>query len=60
LLEEMRFACEEAPKIFGVKTISLSEAWSLFGDEIEKEWLGHYSKVGLIIAKKGNVPAYRR
>jgi len=56
----MRFACEEAPKIFGVKTISLSEAWSLFGDEIEKEWLGHYSKVGLIIAKKGNVPAYRR
>ena len=23
--EEMRFACEEAPKIFGVKTISFSE-----------------------------------
>ena len=55
--EEMRFACEEAPKIFGVKTVSFSEAWSLFGDEIEKERLGHYSRVVLMIAKKGKMPA---
>jgi ubiquinone/menaquinone biosynthesis C-methylase UbiE len=50
--EEIRFACEEAPKIFGVKTISFEEAWSIFGDEIEREGLGHYSRVVLMIAKK--------
>lgn len=50
--EEIRFACENVPKIYEVKTPSFEEVWSRFGTKIEEHGLGHYSKVVLFIAQK--------
>jgi cyclopropane fatty-acyl-phospholipid synthase-like methyltransferase len=50
--EEIRFACENVPRIYGVKTPSFEEAWSRFGTKIEEHGLGHYSRVVLFIAQK--------
>ncbi len=49
---EIRFACENAPKIYGVKTRSFQEVWSKFGKEIELNGCGHLAKVKLMIAHK--------
>jgi ubiquinone/menaquinone biosynthesis C-methylase UbiE len=50
---EIRFACDYAPKIYGVNTPSYEEIWARFGQDIEKHGLGHYSKVVLMIAQRG-------
>ncbi len=49
---EIRFACENVPKIYGINTRSLDEVWTQHGTEIEENGLGHYSKVVLMIAQK--------
>jgi len=49
---EIRFACKTDPKIYGIKTPSFEQVWSKFGQQIEKNGLGHYSKVVLMIAQK--------
>ncbi len=50
--EEVRFACENVPRIYGVRAASFDDVWSKFGPEIEEHGLGHYSKVTLFIARK--------
>jgi ubiquinone/menaquinone biosynthesis C-methylase UbiE len=49
---EIRFACENVPKIYGINTPSFEEVWGEFGRDIEKSGLGHYSKVISMTAKK--------
>lgn len=50
--QEIIFACQNVPTIYGIKTPPFERIWELFGKEIEQEGLGHYSKVTLIRAKK--------
>ena len=49
---EIRFAVKNDPKIYGITTPSFEEVWDEFGQQIEKNGLGHYSKVVLMIALK--------
>ncbi len=49
---EIRFAIKYDPKIYGITTPSFEEVWAQFGQRIEKNGLGHYSKVVLIVARK--------
>ena len=49
---EIRFAVKNDPKIYGITTPSFEEVWAEFGQKIEKNGLGHYSKVVLMIALK--------
>jgi len=49
---EIRFACKNVPKIYGINTPSFEEVWARFGQDIEENGLGHYSKVVLMIAQK--------
>lgn len=49
---EIKFACDNAPKIYGVETPPFGKVWKKFGKDIEKHGLGHYSKVVLMIAQK--------
>lgn len=50
--EEIRFACDNVPEIYGVETPSFEEIWERFGTDIEKNGLGNSSKVILFIAQK--------
>jgi ubiquinone/menaquinone biosynthesis C-methylase UbiE len=50
--EEIRFACDNVPTIYGVATPSFERVWEQFGRDIERHGLGHYSKVVLFIARK--------
>ena len=50
--EEIEFACENVPKIYGIDTPPFDEVWEKFGERIEKHGMGHYSKVVLFIAQK--------
>lgn len=45
--EEIRFACENIPKIYDIPTPSFDEVWDKYGNDIEEHGLGHYSKVVL-------------
>jgi SAM-dependent methyltransferase len=49
---EIRFACKNVPKIYGINTPPFEEVWARFGQEIEENGLGHYSKVVLMITQK--------
>lgn len=49
---EIRFTCKTDPKIYGIDTRSFQEVWAKFGQDIEKNGLGYYSKVILMIAQK--------
>lgn len=49
---EIRFAVENDPKIYGIKTRSFEDTWSKFGNQIIENGLGYYSKVLLMTAKK--------
>jgi ubiquinone/menaquinone biosynthesis C-methylase UbiE len=50
--EEIIYSCDNDPKIYGVKTKPFDDVWNKFGEDIEKNGLGHYSKVILFIANK--------
>lgn len=50
--QEIRFACEHAPQMYGVTAVSFDDAWKRFGRYIEKHGLGHYSKVVVMTARK--------
>lgn len=50
--EEIIYACDNDPKIYGVKTKPFDDIWNKFGENIEKNGLGHYSKVVLCLARK--------
>jgi len=49
---EIRFACNNVPKIYGINTPSFEEVWDRFGQNIEGNGLSHYSKVVLMIAQR--------
>jgi cyclopropane fatty-acyl-phospholipid synthase-like methyltransferase len=50
--QEIRFACENVPRLYGVETPPFEEVWQHFGSSIERNGLGHYSKVVLFVAGK--------
>ncbi len=50
--EEIAFACDNVPKIYGFTTPSFDDVWRRFGERIEKNGMGHYSKIVLMIAKR--------
>jgi SAM-dependent methyltransferase len=52
--EEIRFACEMVPRIYGVRTPSFDTVWARYGKQIERQGLGHYSKVVLFEGRKHN------
>ena len=49
---EIKFACKNVPKLYGIRTPSFKDVWSKFGKHIEKNGLGQCSKVVLIMAQK--------
>jgi SAM-dependent methyltransferase len=49
---EIRYIIKNVPRIYGVKTPSFEEVWTKFGQYIEKNGLGCYSKVVLMVAQK--------
>jgi ubiquinone/menaquinone biosynthesis C-methylase UbiE len=49
--KEIRFACEHIPELYGVRVKEYDDVWSRFGESIEKNGLGHYSTVVLVIAQ---------
>jgi ubiquinone/menaquinone biosynthesis C-methylase UbiE len=50
--EEIKFACGNVPATFGIPSASFDDVWSKFGPSVEKQGLGHYSKVVVFISKK--------
>jgi len=53
--EELRFACEMAPKTFtsfGVSAVSFKELWSEFGDQIAEHGMAYWSRIRVIILRK--------
>jgi len=49
---EIRYAIKNAPKIHGIVIPTFREVWAKFGQDIEENGLGSYSKVVLMIAQK--------
>jgi ubiquinone/menaquinone biosynthesis C-methylase UbiE len=49
---EIRFACKNVPKIYGINTPPFEVVWRRFGREIEENGLGCYSKVVPMTAQK--------
>ncbi len=47
---EIRYACNTVPKTYGITTPSFQEIWNKFGKDIDKNGVGHMSKVHLMIA----------
>jgi len=45
--QEIRFACERVPGLYGVATRAFDDVWRKFGRAIAREGLGHYSKMVL-------------
>lgn len=55
--EELKFACVNVPKIYRIETPMFQDVWKRYGKEIEKNGLGHCSKVVAFIARKtGTAP----
>jgi len=49
---EIKYIIRRVPKVYGVSTPTFEEIWTRFGQDIEKNGLGCYSKVLLMIARK--------
>lgn len=49
---EIRYVIKRVPKIYGINTPTFEEVWTEFGQDIEKNGLGCYSKVVLMVAHK--------
>ncbi len=55
--EELRFACEEAPKIFtefGVSAVDFDELWAEFGQRITEHGMAYWSQIRVLILSRGN------
>jgi ubiquinone/menaquinone biosynthesis C-methylase UbiE len=50
--EEIRFACERVPQIYGIATPRFDDVWEKFGKAIEEHGCGHLSKAILLITKR--------
>jgi len=49
---EIRYACDNVPKIYGIVTPSFEDVWNKFGNAIEENGVGQISKVLLMITHK--------
>jgi ubiquinone/menaquinone biosynthesis C-methylase UbiE len=47
--EEIEFACENVPTIYGRPACGFDEAWDRFGDRITEHGMGHYSRLELFV-----------
>jgi SAM-dependent methyltransferase len=47
--EEMAFACDNVPVIYGRPARGFDEAWGRFGDSITEHGMGHYSRLELFV-----------
>jgi len=47
--EEIEFACENVPVIYGRPARGFDEAWERFGDRIMEHGMGHYSRLELFV-----------
>jgi ubiquinone/menaquinone biosynthesis C-methylase UbiE len=53
--EELRFACEMAPRTyasFGVSAVSFKELWSEFGDRIAEHGMAYWSRIRVIFLRE--------
>jgi ubiquinone/menaquinone biosynthesis C-methylase UbiE len=50
--EEMAFACENVPLIYGRPARGFDDAWERFGDRITEHGMGHYSRLELFATRK--------
>jgi len=50
--EEIVFACDNVPVIYGRPARSFDEAWERFGDRITEHGMGHYSRLELFVTRK--------
>lgn len=50
--QEIRFACKNVPKLYGVQTRSFEDVWARFGHAIEQHGLGQFSRVVMFTATK--------
>lgn len=50
--EEILFACENVPVIYGKSTPTFDEAYGRFGERIENHGMGHYSRLELFVTRK--------
>ena len=53
---EIRFACENVPRIYGINALPFEGTWREFGKHIQRHGMGHYSKVVLFVAEKASEP----
>jgi ubiquinone/menaquinone biosynthesis C-methylase UbiE len=49
---EIRFACDNVPRLYKTDTRSFEEAWARFGQSVSNNGLGHYSKTVLLATQK--------
>jgi len=50
--EEIRLACENVQRIYGIQTPTFEEVWEVFGERIEEHGMGLYSKVVLVLVQR--------
>ena len=50
--EEIAFACDNVPVIYGRPARSFDEAWERFGERITEHGMGHYSRLELFVTRK--------
>lgn len=53
--DELRFACEEAPRIFSafnIRAIRFEDLWERFGERIETDGLAYWSQIRIVILLK--------
>lgn len=53
--EEIRFACNQVPRIYGIATPRFDDVWEKFGEAIQEHGCGHLSKTVLFITRKAYV-----
>jgi ubiquinone/menaquinone biosynthesis C-methylase UbiE len=49
--QEIRFACERVPELYGIKTRKFDDVWHEFGPAIEQHGLGQFSKMVVFRAR---------
>jgi ubiquinone/menaquinone biosynthesis C-methylase UbiE len=50
--EEIRCACDNVQRVYGIPTPRLDEVWEIFGERIEEHGMGLYSKVVLVLVQR--------